>query len=1211
MRMNNVKQPQFTIVGVLCHIAMFALAVSATAQTGPLMQHQNYPSARIQQYEYGGMYDMVPLWFAQHTDFTTMHYNLSPYYWSYTSQSCPSAASRCLMMNSIYVDTLFDTMRYYIYIEPSATNGWYDTEGMFMHWAGNGTTHPARDFRWAGTGASSWGTSNLQYVDAFDGFQFYTVATGSNPPNLVNGITISNGSAPWTDKSACLYQANCSGGGAQIVNGNYLYVGYAMPYDTLNVTLSTHAVGGSVTASYWNGTNWVTTSSKGPLVRTDGTSRFTTSGQIVLTPPPDWQRTTISGTGITTQQASDYGVANPNTSRPMFIVRFYVSGASTAPIVSKLRGDNWYGTYLNITSVDAAVGGTTTYHGNFSSPLGIICSTSTGAAAYVTVLGMPSTGALAWVGAANNGTFTCVSATATTLVLNNGAGVAYTTASPYAPWALMSTTTDNTLNTNCNLAPCNERAWGGLGTNGYLISNEHFKYNPDVTASYIATAKFEYQARVPGGGPGYPISMAPNFQHLDQYTGQLQWVYAKVTDTAQMLKYDATTAGTGNGVMFDNSAYDWTFGSYMYPAGDYNYTDLVPCSWASGPGNCVNPKQRTQVNGTGTGLAWVASMNTGCSTYGCDLYYSLKQTLGNNFIVQCNSSWLSPQVWQACDITMQEGVFPTPGYIRDFLKTSANFYGSFDIERNYANPHNSVWNHGQSDAYLTHGATGYYSVPYPPLFTSGIIPFFNNGMENRSPMNLMVAEYIMQAPPSMGSAWRYSIGFLVNAMGDAYWTLDKANYTTTTTPIYPSQFQISSVDAASGGNTTYHGIFYGGDVNNCWGRAPTYEVGIVGYPTTGALHTNNGVFNCISTTATTMTVDNPAGVAATQEATAQFPYSALVTAPLNSVGVVDSSKLVNGNFVALRDGPQSCFGTNTPCRQVRLCPAGSDYWNGDNTCYDKGEFVWVQVADATHITLGSSGKSQFWAVNNYYPPGSVIENFVHASVSNNWNTPTDTFTGDDWRDVLYWATFFPAVFYDVGVPDTSPLANGTSWQGVGTTVSGTAAANSCARPTTMAPPTYGAPCQPGDRDMTYRTPAQSSFNPDCTTHTCAPYMTRHYMRSDGKQVIMLWRPGSAGDWVSEASNLGRPIDLQSGPISSGGENMNGPFQQLFADGRLGTPLHSCIADGVTCAVGSGIPYGHQVIQLRAVEGAVLVQAGTTAHVPTGAGVQSGMGIKIN
>lgn len=133
-------------------------------------------------------------------------------------------------------------------------------------------------------------------------------------------------------------------------------------------------------------------------------------------------------------------------------------------------------------------------------------------------------------------------------------------------------------------------------------------------------------------------------------------------------------------------------------------------------------------------------------------------------------------------------------------------------------------------------------------------------------------------------------------------TLFDANYDFVTPGPVPSNFVITSVANASGGFTTYTGVFPGGDMNGVAGYA--FEV-------TGFLNpANNGTFGVASSTATTVTLLNPAGVAEVAVASAASP----TTEPLQFTHLIVGS----GTLTILSTEPslQSAVGTETGARAV-------------------------------------------------------------------------------------------------------------------------------------------------------------------------------------------------------------------------------------------------------------------------------------------------------
>ena len=70
--------------------------------------------------------------------------------------------------------------------------------------------------------------------------------------------------------------------------GDAMYIGYATyRFSGVTFTVSTAAVGSDMVWEYWNGTAWTT------LTCTDGTNKFTTSGDLTFTVPSDWETCTV------------------------------------------------------------------------------------------------------------------------------------------------------------------------------------------------------------------------------------------------------------------------------------------------------------------------------------------------------------------------------------------------------------------------------------------------------------------------------------------------------------------------------------------------------------------------------------------------------------------------------------------------------------------------------------------------------------------------------------------------------------------------------------------------------------------------------------------------------------------------------------------------------------------------------------------------------
>jgi Putative Ig domain len=195
----------------------------------------------------------------------------------------------------------------YLYvIDDAATNGW-DHEAMMLH--------ATQDY----SPQTGDGWFNIDCFDIFE--QVAGAAISGNTGTCAtaqNGVFLYTGS--YTDVTHGIYAGTC-GATCTIANSDIMYFGYAEPFDQVNFTLATFQSGGTVTWQYWNGSAWAT------LAVTDGTSSFTSNGQVYFSPPTDWALTVV------------------NSSHTKFWVRVTVSGSpATPPKITTAKGDNWAAT---------------------------------------------------------------------------------------------------------------------------------------------------------------------------------------------------------------------------------------------------------------------------------------------------------------------------------------------------------------------------------------------------------------------------------------------------------------------------------------------------------------------------------------------------------------------------------------------------------------------------------------------------------------------------------------------------------------------------------------------------------------------------------------------------------------------------------------------------------------------------------------------------
>jgi hypothetical protein len=112
------------------------------------------------------------------------------------------------------------------------------------------------------------------------------------------------------------------------VIADQLYIGYMEPFDLMDFTIQTARVDGSVEYRYWNGTAWNLL----PM-ESDATAGLRVTGRVHFHPPADWAACGLP-VNVTFPKPT-------TTTNSKFWVRITVSGASTAPAYSTLKGDNW------------------------------------------------------------------------------------------------------------------------------------------------------------------------------------------------------------------------------------------------------------------------------------------------------------------------------------------------------------------------------------------------------------------------------------------------------------------------------------------------------------------------------------------------------------------------------------------------------------------------------------------------------------------------------------------------------------------------------------------------------------------------------------------------------------------------------------------------------------------------------------------------------
>lgn len=125
-----------------------------------------------------------------------------------------------------------------------------------------------------------------------------------------NGVLMTSNDVNYTDLTSTAYSGN-------VTWQNTMYLGYEEPFDQVNLTFSVLGAGITRVWEYWNGSTWAS------LTVSDGTNGFTGNGQVSFTPPASWARKQI------------------NSSRNKYFIRCRITAASTNPVTSSVKGDNW------------------------------------------------------------------------------------------------------------------------------------------------------------------------------------------------------------------------------------------------------------------------------------------------------------------------------------------------------------------------------------------------------------------------------------------------------------------------------------------------------------------------------------------------------------------------------------------------------------------------------------------------------------------------------------------------------------------------------------------------------------------------------------------------------------------------------------------------------------------------------------------------------
>ena len=190
----------------------------------------------------------------------------------------------------------------YAWVHDVAQQHGWNSESMFLHF--NRDYLIPNNLTWT-------------HLDQFDYWEESGTPLGYGGPTAsINGAFVFDGTN-YHDVTVSIYQQSC-GSNCQISNGKTLYLGYAEPFDLVNLNISTGRASGTAQWQYWKGSTWATLTPT-----TDTTNGLQTSGQIQFPPPLDWAPNVVNG------------------SQSKYWIRLTITGTQTPPTISKASGDDW------------------------------------------------------------------------------------------------------------------------------------------------------------------------------------------------------------------------------------------------------------------------------------------------------------------------------------------------------------------------------------------------------------------------------------------------------------------------------------------------------------------------------------------------------------------------------------------------------------------------------------------------------------------------------------------------------------------------------------------------------------------------------------------------------------------------------------------------------------------------------------------------------
>jgi hypothetical protein len=201
----------------------------------------------------------------------------------------------CIYQNDSYNDI----------IAMAAANGFADPEGAFLHFK-----------------ADYSNTDTYHGYDQFDMYEQHLASGYGDPIWATKGIFTLVGPT-YTDRTVDAYCPNsltaaCNTHAVHTITlSDRILIGDQIPFDVVNLTLTTPGVGCKITWQEWNGSAFATVTPA-----SDTTNGLTTTGTVTLTPLSTWVRSVVNGSQL------------------KYWAQVTATGCSTAPVIGRIYGQS-------------------------------------------------------------------------------------------------------------------------------------------------------------------------------------------------------------------------------------------------------------------------------------------------------------------------------------------------------------------------------------------------------------------------------------------------------------------------------------------------------------------------------------------------------------------------------------------------------------------------------------------------------------------------------------------------------------------------------------------------------------------------------------------------------------------------------------------------------------------------------------------------------